>query len=579
MRARYRFGLILLIAALVALACAAVANAAYKPELASGIIRATSIESEGSTASPDAYEAGIGDDTTTTAQDLTLHIRRNTEGDLMFGEAPYAQAHTIDVVTTDTVDCDWYKFTVTADDSANRAFNVMIDVWSQEHRDLMIELYGPAPFSPSAPGENPAWDRNYPGTGCFDGADDEGWVSPSAQLTFNPFSKGKPAGTYYFRVRPFTYQQGALNLHVQTAGAYTVRFKAGQTTRLAGVSREDTAIKIMREGWHSKNAKDIGGTANAVLTSSLNFPDALSGASLAGVLGSGGAPMLLARPGLTAAPDALIAELQDKGVENVYLLGDVWTAGFKADLSSHGFNWIPVAGTNRVRTAVEVAKTARLFRPLAKVGIVVNGWNFPDALASTPLSYARRTPILLTHTSSLDTDTAQAVTDLGLTDIVIVGGPKSVSGSVEASLVAQLGGAQHVLRIAGLDRYDTAVRFAWWTADLEGPGARLDGKIGTDATTTVAAMRYDRVGVATGEKFPDALAAGPFCGKAQAPLLLSRSTFLPPVVNGADGELEPGLHQYFNGNLIGRSYIFGGEGTLSKGVLLEVDQMTGFQGF
>ena len=71
-------------------------------------------------------------------------------------------------------------------------------------------------------------------------------------------------------------------------------------------------------------------------------------------------------------------------------------------------------------------------------------------------------------------------------------------------------------RVSGRDRYETAV-----------------------AISIAGNWNANTVYVAAGEHFPDALAAGPAATAEQAPFLLTKSKFLPPVVRGEILRLKP----------------------------------------
>ncbi|HSQ21265.1 MAG TPA: cell wall-binding repeat-containing protein, partial [Coriobacteriia bacterium] len=76
-------------------------------------------------------------------------------------------------------------------------------------------------------------------------------------------------------------------------------------------------------------------------------------------------------------------------------------------------------------------------------------------------------------------------------------------------------------RTAGLDRYATAVEIS--------RAYNPDGNAWTDYTVVLC----------TGENFPDALAATPYAAQLGAPLLLTRSTSIPPVVVTELQRLKP----------------------------------------
>ncbi len=138
---------------------------------------------------------------------------------------------------------------------------------------------------------------------------------------------------------------------------------------------------------------------------------------------------------------------------------------------------------------------------------IVNGNNFPDGLAASIYN----NPILLVNADSIpaETSAALAAAELGadVLTITIVGGTSVVSSAVLEQLDA-LNGGDDVVRVAGEDRYSTAAAVA---ADYIGLGNECD------------------MILATGDNFPDALAAGPLAIDADAPILLNTGDSLLPI--------------------------------------------------
>jgi hypothetical protein len=148
----------------------------------------------------------------------------------------------------------------------------------------------------------------------------------------------------------------------------------------------------------------------------------------------------------------------------------------------------------------------------AKVGdmtsataIITVGTNFPDAIGVSPLACSKLWPILLTNSGgggALHTSAAGALTDLGISTALKVG--------TYAALPA---GVTGLANLSGTDRYATDANVANW------------GK-------TNAGLLFTHTGLATGDKFPDALASGPYLALDDGILLLSPlSGPLPAVIS------------------------------------------------
>jgi putative cell wall-binding protein len=131
----------------------------------------------------------------------------------------------------------------------------------------------------------------------------------------------------------------------------------------------------------------------------------------------------------------------------------------------------------------------------------VVGTNFPDALSASPTAARVGAPVLLTKTNGVPGATLEALVALSPSQIFVVGGTAVISESV----VARLSGYAPVTRLAGTDRYATAVAVSA-SEFVDGAGT---------------------VFVATGLSYFDALVSGSAAVEADAPLLLTRSDVLP----------------------------------------------------
>jgi putative cell wall-binding protein len=148
----------------------------------------------------------------------------------------------------------------------------------------------------------------------------------------------------------------------------------------------------------------------------------------------------------------------------------------------------------------------------ANVVLVASGENFPDALAAAPLAEFYDGPIVLTRRDSVPASTLAALEELGAADVILLGGTAAISQGVFNSLA---GGPWQVSRYAGADRYETAALFA---LDAFPGGANV-------------------VLVASGENFPDALAAAPLARTLGAPILLTQRDAVPASMLAALEEL------------------------------------------
>lgn len=153
-----------------------------------------------------------------------------------------------------------------------------------------------------------------------------------------------------------------------------------------------------------------------------------------------------------------------------------------------------VAGGNRYETAVAISRGA--FPTTAPVVYLASGQNFPDGLAAGPAAAHEGGPVLLTPRAEVPQSVLAEITRLNPAEIVIVGGEPSVSAEVETA-VRNANPGRTVLRLGGDNRFQTS-RLIAEHAFRSAPAAFI----------------------ATGLKFPDALAAGPAAAHQSGPVLL-----------------------------------------------------------
>lgn len=145
-----------------------------------------------------------------------------------------------------------------------------------------------------------------------------------------------------------------------------------------------------------------------------------------------------------------------------------------------------VAGSDRYATSVVASQTA--FPGTADIVFVASGVNFPDALSAAPAAVHAGGPLLLTAPGVLPAIVGSEVARLQATTAVIVGGTSAVGPAVESALRKLV---PTVVRIAGVDRFDTSAKVNRYAFPSGAPGAYI----------------------ATGMNFPDALSASAAAGK------------------------------------------------------------------
>ena len=157
-----------------------------------------------------------------------------------------------------------------------------------------------------------------------------------------------------------------------------------------------------------------------------------------------------------------------------------------------------LAGETQYDTAAAEALAA--YPSGCSTAVVASGESYVDALSATGLAGALDCPILLTGRDSLPDATADALSRLGVTRVVVVGG-KAVLGTGVYEQLSGLGSAE---RLWGEDQFDTQLAVYSYGA------AR-----GLWGATAVVASGSDIAG-----RFADALSASPVAFKLKAPVFL-----------------------------------------------------------
>lgn len=295
--------------------------------------------------------------------------------------------------------------------------------------------------------------------------------------------KNMQGGSLFIMQNPLTSESEKIIKDLKARGVM-VEYDAivqREVERVSGVNRYSTATEISQEGWQTAET--------VVIARGDDFPDALAGASLAYKLD---APILLT--GKDSLPQETIAELIRLKAKKVVILGGTGAVSAKVENALKGMNLgiERIAGKNRFETAKLIA---------AKLGgnpdtaIVAYGQDFPDALAVASYAATNGYPILLVNKNSTPAETKAMLT--GIKKTIVVGG----EGVISADVFKELPNAE---RIGGKNRFETA--------------ANLINTLG---------LATDKVFVANGRGFADALTGSVLAAKQNAPLLLVEKDKIP----------------------------------------------------
>ena len=254
-------------------------------------------------------------------------------------------------------------------------------------------------------------------------------------------------------------------------------FDANKQIRLAGNDRYETAYAVAEQMKLNKGKEKFD---NIVVASGDNYPDALSGNYLAF---KKKAPMLLTSKREAANTAKYIREnLKANGT--VYLLGDTDVVPASMETLLQGIKVKRLGGDDRFETNLLILKEAEVSHEEL---VVCSGLNIPDAVSAS----AANRPILLVG-NNLSKNQINYLSSIDPLRTYLIGGEDVVSKAV----YDKIGGDK--TRLAGDDRYQTSRLIA----------------------ENLFPHKPDRVILASGLNFPDALVGGAFNQDVGVPVLL-----------------------------------------------------------
>ena len=294
-------------------------------------------------------------------------------------------------------------------------------------------------------------------------------------------------------------------------------------TRLSGQDRYETSFNI---------ASQVNpGVANSIIIASgKNFPDSLVGAPLSKKLN---APILLVddfNSGLAyKSLDYISKHLSENGT--IYLLGGVSSVGNNVvkQLQQSGYSNIKrLGGTDRFDTNNIIVNQMSVKNGTPVV--IVNGFNFPDALSISGIAASKGYPIFMSNANNIPQSIVDKISSINPSKVYMIGGTAVLSDNVKNKLKSSLSGIEDsdIIRINGKDRYDTSLQAAKYF--------KLDSKYAI---------------LSNGRNFPDALSGSALAAKLNAPIILT------------DGKNISNQKNYIDSSDYSNVVILGGQGSVS----------------
>ncbi|KPU43701.1 N-acetylmuramoyl-L-alanine amidase LytC precursor [Oxobacter pfennigii] len=282
--------------------------------------------------------------------------------------------------------------------------------------------------------------------------------------------------------------------------------------RIQGDDRYKTAVEISKAAFEQDSMF-------AILAYGEDYPDALAAAPLAKLYS---APILLTEKESLNASTA--AEMERLGVEKVLIVGGegVVSKAVEDQLKAMGIEPYRVAGADRYETSVKIAEVVG-----ADNGIfVVTGYEYADAVSISAIAAKKNMPIVLAPKDSLTQSIKDFLTSKNPKASYVIGSTMEISDDV-------LNALPNAKRIGGYNKFNRNINvIKEFSGDLN----------------------FDKVYMATGNNFPDALSAAMLAQASSSPIILV-DTILPMeskeflntkmikdfVILGGPGAVDPAI--------------------------------------
>lgn len=313
--------------------------------------------------------------------------------------------------------------------------------------------------------------------------------------------------------------------------------------RLAGQDRYSTSSYIASQ-------VNPGIANNVILASGKDFPDALAGATLSKKLN---APILLVddidSPNSYEWMGYMSKHLSENS--NIYLLGGEGSISNDTlyGLQRYYKNIKRLGGANRFDTNRSIVNEMNV--EIGTPVVIVNGFNFPDALSISSIAASKGYPIFMSENNSIPDTIMNKISSINPSKVYIIGGTGVLNGNIQTQLKNKLSSIndENIVRISGNNRYETSLKVADYF--------KSDSK---------------NVVLANGENFPDALSGAALAAKLNAPTILtdgknisSQKDYIDSLdsnnvtVLGGQGSISSDVESCFNGNKLDTGGSFNGQ--------------------
>ncbi|MDR1564690.1 MAG: cell wall-binding repeat-containing protein [Oscillospiraceae bacterium] len=191
--------------------------------------------------------------------------------------------------------------------------------------------------------------------------------------------------------------------------------------RRSGGNRYETAVDIATALYENAEFDTV------FLADGNNYPDALAGAPVSGILGQ---PILFTNSKDKNVREETLNFIEENGIKNVVILGGSSSVSdeVKKALEDKNIEVSRISGGNRYETALNIYNAYRdIFT--GDTITITTGTNFPDALAGSAYSAKIGAPLFLLANTLNNANIRTAITSSGKEDFLVYGGSGSLSNA------------------------------------------------------------------------------------------------------------------------------------------------------
>lgn len=272
--------------------------------------------------------------------------------------------------------------------------------------------------------------------------------------------------------------------------------------RFSGSNRYQTSIEL--------NKKNIRKNKPLFIATGENFPDALTISPVA--VKQKGSVLLTSQKSLPKGITELIKEMNPS---KIYIIGGENTINKNVEnqiknIFNNKISTKRIFGKDRYETNYKILKEFYSSEDLMSMvnAYIVSGDNFPDALSVSSIAGFYKAPLVLINpkTKNLTPDTIKTMKNLGVVEIMTVGGENSIDKTAFENLNKLFSTNK---RVSGKDRYET--------------NAKINAALDSSRNNVVAKDLW----ISSGDSYSDSLSASVFAGDIYQRLILSKNDCIP----------------------------------------------------